>query len=113
MATSVLSRHRRQSAGVPEAYRNNFHHLYWDIAWYGLLAGSSIAFLAVYAARIGATALEIGLLTAGPAAMSLLVTMPLGQWLSHPISGPERLSGWRCFLPRRLLFLDLCPPTRY
>ncbi len=83
MATSVLSRQRRQSAGVPEAYRKNFHHLYWDIAWYGLLAGSSIAFLAVYAARIGATALEIGLLTAGPAAMSLLVTMPLGQWLSH------------------------------
>ena len=112
MATSVLSRHKRQSAGVPEAYRKNFHHLYWDIAWYGLLAGSSIAFLAVYAARIGATALEIGLLTAGPAAMSLLVTMPLGQWLSHQSVGKSTF--WMAVLFRvGYFFWIFVPLTRY
>ncbi len=81
MTTSVLSRYRRATATVPYDYRRNFRHLYWDIAWYGLLAGSSISFLAVYAARIGASAFEIGLLTAGPAAVSLIATMPFGQWL--------------------------------
>ena len=55
---------------MPENLRGYAPHLYGDIAWYGLLAGSTIAFLAVYAARIGASAFQIGLLTAGPAAVA-------------------------------------------
>ena len=66
---------------VPVEYKKHFHHLYGDMAWYGLLAGSTIAFLSVYAARIGASALQIGLLTAGPALVNLVFTLPTGAWL--------------------------------
>ncbi len=59
----------------------NTFHLYFDVFWYAVLAGSSLAFLGVYAARLGATELEIGLLTAGPAFINLLVSLPAGRWL--------------------------------
>ncbi len=68
---------------MPETLRRHTHHLYGDIAWYGLLAGSTIAFFSVYAARLGATAFQIGLLTAGPATVNLLFTLPAGRWLQN------------------------------
>ncbi len=77
------------SAGknVPGEYRANFLHLYLDIAWYGVLSGSAISFVGVFAARQGASAQQIGLLNAGPAVISLLFTLPASQWLrSRPIS---------------------------
>lgn len=71
---------------VPPAFRANFLHLYFDITWFGVLAASAMAFVGVYAARLGASALQIGLLSAGPAAVSLVFTLPAGQWLeSQPI----------------------------
>jgi MFS family permease len=61
--------------------RANFYHLYADIAWYGILAGSSMAFLAVYAARAGANTFQVGLLTAAPGLVNLLFSLPAGRWL--------------------------------
>jgi MFS family permease len=58
-----------------------FRNLYWDVFWFGILQGSAIAFLAIYAARIGASALQVGLLTSGPAVINLLVSLPAGRWL--------------------------------
>jgi len=72
---------RPATRSVPEAYRANFRHFYFDIAWYGVLAASAISFVSVYAARLGATAFQIGLLSAGPAVVSLLVTLPAARWL--------------------------------
>lgn len=68
---------------VPPEFRRHFRSLYADIAWYGLLAGTTIAFLNVYAARIGATAFQIGMLTAGPALINLIFTLPAGRWLQR------------------------------
>ncbi|QLQ08468.1 MAG: MFS transporter [Anaerolineae bacterium] len=59
----------------------HFRHLYADIFWFGLLAGSAVAFLSIYAARIGATSFQIGLLTAGPAVVNLAFSLPAGRWL--------------------------------
>jgi MFS family permease len=73
----------RTTPAMPPDLRRHARHLYGDIMWYGLLAGSTIAFLNVYAARLGATALQIGLLTAGPAAVNLMFTLPAGRWLQH------------------------------
>lgn len=73
----------RSNTPVPEAYRKTFNHLYWDIAWFGILSGSSIAFLAVYAARLGASTLQVGLLGAMPAVMNLVLAIPSGQWLER------------------------------
>lgn len=62
-------------------YRSNVRHLYADVIYYGLLAGSAIAFLGVYAARLGANEFQVGLLTAGPAIVNLAISLPAGRWL--------------------------------
>jgi ABC-type phosphate/phosphonate transport system permease subunit len=40
-----------------------------------------LTFQAVYAARLGATGFQIGLLTAGPAIINLIFTLPSGMWM--------------------------------
>lgn len=66
---------------VPPQYRANFIHLYLDIGWFGLLSGSAVNFLTVYAARLGATAFQIGLSGAVGSVVSLLLAIPAGRWL--------------------------------
>ncbi len=76
--------HPMQLTTQADAYpylRSNTRHLYQDVIWFGVLAASSMAFLSVYAAHLGASALEIGLLTAGPALVNLVFSLPAGHWL--------------------------------
>ncbi len=80
MPFAMLTKLLRLSA-VPEAYRSNFLHLYLDIAWFGVLSGSAINFLNIYATRIGATAFQIGLIGAMSAVVSLFLAIPTGRWL--------------------------------
>ena len=68
---------------VPAERRSNFRHLYLDIAWFGVLAASSLGFVGVYAARLGATAFQIGLLSVGPAIANLIFALPAGRWLER------------------------------
>ncbi len=63
--------------------RHNANQLYADIFWFGVLAGSAIAFLSVYAARLHATSFQISLLTSGPAVVNLLVSLPAVGWLEN------------------------------
>ena len=79
--TSIFSRRAADRPVIPAALRRRFAHLIWDIAWYGILNGSAIAFVGVFAVRLGASPLQIGLLTAMPAVMNLLVALPAGRWL--------------------------------
>lgn len=76
----MLSRFFRQS-DVPLEFRNNFHHLYFDIAWFGVLSGSAVNFLNIYAARLGATGFQIGLIGAATAVVNLFLAIPAGRWL--------------------------------
>jgi MFS family permease len=59
----------------------NLRQLYWDVFWFGILAGSTLAFQSVYAARLGASGFQIGLISAGPAVINLIFTLPSGMWL--------------------------------
>ena len=61
--------------------RQNFRHFYLDILWWGILAGSTIAFVSVYLVRLGASTFQLGLLAAGPALINLLFSIPAGHWL--------------------------------
>ncbi|HNO94884.1 MAG TPA: hypothetical protein PKJ84_11980, partial [Anaerolineales bacterium] len=56
-----------KQSDIPEKYRSNFLHLYFDIAWFGVLSGTAVNFLNVYATRLGASASQVGLLTAASA----------------------------------------------
>ena len=114
MLTSVI-KNLQTEYRIPAEFRDVFYHLYMDIAWAGILAGSSQAFLSVYAARLGASALEIGLLNAGPAAVGLLITMPVGHWLHNRSVG--RAIFWAAALSRInflwwVLLPVLLPPQR-
>jgi len=71
----------RQS-DIPEKYRSNFTNLYLDIAWFGVLSGTAVNFLNVYATRLGASGLQIGLLTATSAIVNLFLAIPAGHWIS-------------------------------
>lgn len=65
----------------PSVLTRTFRHLYWDVFWFGVLQGSAIAFLAIFAARLGANAFQISLLSSGPAVVNLLASLPAGRWL--------------------------------
>jgi MFS family permease len=82
----MLTRLFHQSA-IPREYRSNFLHLYMDIGWFGILSGSAINFLAVYAARLGASALQIGMIGAASAVVNLLIAIPAGRWVEKRNTG--------------------------
>ncbi|HSL44651.1 MAG TPA: MFS transporter [Anaerolineales bacterium] len=76
----MLTKLFRQSA-IPREYQSNFLHLYFDVGWVGVLSGSTVSFLSIYAIRIGATSLQIGLLGAISALVTLFLAIPAGHWL--------------------------------
>jgi MFS family permease len=88
----------RSNRPVPPEYRSTFLHLYWDVIWFGILAGSGAAFVTVYAARLGANPLQLGLITAGPGIINLIFTLPSGRWLEKRPVGPATF--WSAFLSR-------------
>lgn len=71
-----------KQVAVPPEYHATFRHLYYDIAGFGILSGTVINFLSVYAARIGASSLQIGLIGAMSAVVNLFLAIPAGRWLS-------------------------------
>lgn len=104
----MLKKLFRQTA-VPPEYHKNFLHLYLDIGWYGVLSGSAINFLNIYAARIGATGFQIGLIGAMSAIVNLLLAIPAGRWLET--QNTARAIFWTSVLNRVgfiiLIFLPL------
>ncbi len=96
------------SLPVPQHLQANFRHLYGDIGWYALLVGGALSFLTIYAARLGASATQIGLINAMPAIVSLFVSLPAGPWLeARPLNKAILISamGQRIFY----LFMVLLP----
>ena len=71
-----------KQVAVPPAYHATFRHLYYDIAGFGILSGTVINFLNIYAARIGATGFQIGIIGAMSAVVNLFLAIPAGRWLS-------------------------------
>src|SRR5579859_5375117 len=66
----------------PQVERNNAHHLYQDIFWMGAAFALDWYFLQVYAIRLGATALDLGLLTS-LRALFMVIGAALGnRWLA-------------------------------
>ncbi|GAB4500512.1 MAG: MFS transporter [Anaerolineales bacterium] len=85
-------------SSIPAQYRANFVHLYLDIGWFGVLSGASINFQNIYAARLGASSFQIGLMAAIPALVSLLLAIPAGIWLTRrPV---DRAVFWASVLYR-------------
>ncbi len=73
--------------------RANFRRLYVDIFWFGVLSGSTLAFLTVYIARLGGNSLQVGLITAIPGLVNLFLSMPFGVWLQQKPLLPATVSS--------------------
>jgi MFS family permease len=97
-----------KSSQVPKEYRANFLHLYLDIGWFGLLSGSAVNFINVYATRLGATGFQIGLIGAVSAIVSLFVAIPAGRWIEKRHTG--RAVFWAAFVYRIGFFLWILLP---
>jgi MFS family permease len=54
----------------------NAMNLYGDIAWYGILSGIANSFLSVFTIRVGGSDIHVGLLSALPALITFLVSIP-------------------------------------
>jgi MFS family permease len=76
-----------KQSDIPERYRSNFINLYLDIAWFGVLSGTAVNFLNVYATRLGASGFQIGLLNAVGAVVNLMLAIPAGNWISKRHTG--------------------------
>lgn len=68
---------------IDKIERSNVHHLVMDIAWYGLALAATSRFLSVYAIRLGATPLDLGLITAIPSLVLLLSAATGSAWMRH------------------------------
>ncbi|HAD05994.1 MAG TPA: hypothetical protein DCE76_02425 [Anaerolineaceae bacterium] len=90
--------------------KKNFYHFYADVIWFGVLNGSAISFLAVYATRIGANAQQIGLINAAPAVMALLFSLPFGAWIEP--QSKRRATFITAFLMRIFYFPLILIPSR-
>jgi MFS family permease len=102
----ILSDLFRSTRPVPDQYRSNFLHLYLDIGWFGILSGSAVNFLNVIAVRLGASNVQVGLLTAAGAAISLFLAIPAGRWLEKR---PIDKAVFRTAALYRLGFLLMVP----
>lgn len=83
---------------IPEIHQRNFRHLYFEIAWFGIINGSLIAFAAVYLTRIGATTTQLGWFSAIPALVALVISLPAGYWLQN--KKMDRSVFWSAFVFR-------------
>lgn len=81
-----------------DTLRLNFRNLYADVFWFGILSGSTLYFQSIYAARMGATSFQLGLISAGPAVVALLLTLPAGGWLRRHAVIPA--SFWSALIQR-------------
>ena len=59
----------------------NDRHLYLDVFYWGILGGSILSFLGIYLARIGANNFQLSIISAGPALINMIISLPVGKWL--------------------------------
>lgn len=63
--------------------RANYRHLVQDITWFGLALAATSRFLSIYAIRLGATPLDLGLISSLPAIILLFSSAFGGWWLAR------------------------------
>lgn len=88
---------------------NNHWNLYRDIAWYGVLSGVSGTFVSIFALRLGASNLMVGLLTSLPALINVLFQIPAARLIERQ-QDRRRILMISGFLMRLPIFLMALVP---
>jgi MFS family permease len=95
----------KTEASVALPVRANFRHLVGDIVWFGVAMAATSRFLSVFAIRLGATPVELGLIASLPS-LIVVLSSSLGAWWFRRHRNPVR----SLFLPGLLFrFLFLLP----
>ena len=102
MKSFLKQRFRLIPSTIPQVYQNNFKHYYFDIAWFGVLNGSILAFLSIYCARIGASGQQIGIISAMPAIANIIFTLPAGSLMKKQI---KPSTAFRSAILQRMFYL--------
>jgi len=89
--------------------RANYQHYVRDIAWFGLALAATSRFLSVYAIRLGATDLEIGLLASIPA-LFLAFSSSLGAWWRSHNESSVKAIYWPGLVFRLIFLLPVFAP---
>jgi MFS family permease len=74
------------------------------VVWFGILNGSAISFIAIYAARLGANTTQLGFLNAAPAIINLAFALPAGRWIESKARGKPVF--WSAIL-QRVFYISL------
>ncbi len=93
----------KTEASITVPGQANFRHLVGDIVWFGVAMAATSRFLSVFAIRLGASPIELGLMASLPS-LIVVLTASFGGWWSRRFRNPVR----SLFLPglgMRLLFL--------
>ena len=88
MKRTPLTRLRMHLRPGKSTLARNIWNLYVEIAYFGFLFGIINTFLSVYAIRLGASNTDIGLLTALPALVFMLWSIPAARGVEQ---APERM----------------------
>ncbi len=93
----------------------NAWNLYREIAWFGVLSAVNATFTSVFALRLGASDLLVGLLTSLPALVNVVVQIPAARLVEREADKKKvvLLSGFLMRLPS--LFISVVPflPSRF
>ncbi|NDJ74682.1 MAG: MFS transporter [Chloroflexi bacterium] len=100
---------RRTDISTDTEVGANVHHLVMDIAWFGVALPATARFLAVYAIRLDASAMLVGLLTALPAMVALLASL-VARWYRRQFPDAARAAYWSGFGFRFLFLLPALTP---
>jgi MFS family permease len=87
----------------------NIRNLYIDTAWQGIWSAGTGTFLAVYLARIGTSSFLLGALTALPALLTILVTMPAGAFVERQRDHVRVTTIYRILFRSTYLVLPILP----
>lgn len=100
---------RRLLYEVPRHLRGNFILFFWDISFWGLYTGSTVVFLSVYATRAGASSEQLGWMSAGPAIVALIASIPMGLLVRR--LPPKRSVAIGALIARTMLLAFVFIPT--
>jgi MFS family permease len=93
----------------------NAWNLYREIAWFGVLSAVNATFISVFALRLGATDLLVGLLTSLPALVNVVFQIPAARLVEREADRKKvvLLSGFLMRLPALLISLVPLLPSQF
>ena len=94
---------------VSPAEERNFRYLCLEAAWWGVALGTYQSYLAVFATRLGASNFWIGVLSSGPALVSIFWLLPAGRLVERQTRHMPIL-GASLFLARSFIALMVLVP---